>query len=160
MKSQVLHTVWCHISCEAAGEFWHWSLSGGLNWSHIVLIFVFSKRFQRPVLPFSQTKLTLVGIDVDRLNISSCLVHSPRVVLADSLSVSCPRPSSWITTRKKYVTSVHVEFLQVCAQNVLSQAKWHNQLMSSQFSCSPPKSVTYCTICVSFHLAKMQCRQS
>ena len=23
-----LHTVWCHISCEAAGEFWHWSLSG------------------------------------------------------------------------------------------------------------------------------------
>ena len=33
MKSQVLLTVWCHISCEAAGEFWHWSLSGvkGLN---------------------------------------------------------------------------------------------------------------------------------
>ena len=33
MKSHVLHTVWCHISCEAAGEFWHWSLSGvkGLN---------------------------------------------------------------------------------------------------------------------------------
>ena len=28
MKSQVLHTVWCHISCEVAGEFWHWSLSG------------------------------------------------------------------------------------------------------------------------------------
>ena len=28
MKSQVLLTVWCHISCEAAGEFWHWSLSG------------------------------------------------------------------------------------------------------------------------------------
>ena len=28
MKSQVLHTVWCHISCEAAGEIWHWSLSG------------------------------------------------------------------------------------------------------------------------------------
>ena len=28
MKSQVLHTVWCHISCEIAGEFWHWSLSG------------------------------------------------------------------------------------------------------------------------------------
>ena len=33
MKSQVLLTVWGHISCEAAGEFWHWSLSGvkGLN---------------------------------------------------------------------------------------------------------------------------------
>ena len=28
MKSQVLLTVWRHISCEAAGEFWHWSLSG------------------------------------------------------------------------------------------------------------------------------------
>ena len=28
MKSQVLHTVWCHISCKAAGEFWHWSLLG------------------------------------------------------------------------------------------------------------------------------------
>ena len=28
MKSQVLHTVWRHISCDSAGEFWHWSLSG------------------------------------------------------------------------------------------------------------------------------------
>ena len=26
MKSQVLHTVWCYISGEAAGEIWHWSL--------------------------------------------------------------------------------------------------------------------------------------
>ena len=26
MKSQVLHTVWFHISCEASGEFWNWSL--------------------------------------------------------------------------------------------------------------------------------------
>ena len=28
MKSQVLHTVWAYISGEAAGEIWHWSLSG------------------------------------------------------------------------------------------------------------------------------------
>ena len=28
MKSQVLLTVWCHISGEATGEIWHWSLSG------------------------------------------------------------------------------------------------------------------------------------
>ena len=28
MKSQVLHTVWCHISAEAAGEIWNWSLLG------------------------------------------------------------------------------------------------------------------------------------
>ena len=29
MKSQVLHTVWCNISGEAAGEIWYdWSLSG------------------------------------------------------------------------------------------------------------------------------------
>ena len=27
MKSQVLHTVWCYISGEAAGEIWHWSPS-------------------------------------------------------------------------------------------------------------------------------------
>ena len=26
MESQVLHTVWCNISGEAAGEIWHWSL--------------------------------------------------------------------------------------------------------------------------------------
>ena len=33
MKSQVLHTVWCFISGEAAGKIWCWSLSGmkGLN---------------------------------------------------------------------------------------------------------------------------------
>ena len=38
MKSQVLLTVWRHISCEAAGEFWHWSLSGvkGLKWTAIL----------------------------------------------------------------------------------------------------------------------------
>ena len=28
MKSQVLHTVWCYISGEAAGEIWKWSLLG------------------------------------------------------------------------------------------------------------------------------------
>ena len=28
MKSQVLHTVWCYISTEAAGEVWNWSLLG------------------------------------------------------------------------------------------------------------------------------------
>ena len=28
MKSQVLHTVWCYITGEAAGEIWNWSLSG------------------------------------------------------------------------------------------------------------------------------------
>ena len=28
MKSQVLHTVWCHISGVAAGEIWTWSLLG------------------------------------------------------------------------------------------------------------------------------------
>ena len=28
MKSQVLHTVWCIISGEAAGEIWRWSLLG------------------------------------------------------------------------------------------------------------------------------------
>ena len=34
MKSQVLHTVWFNISCEAAGEIWNWSLlrvKHGLN---------------------------------------------------------------------------------------------------------------------------------
>ena len=28
MKTQVLHSVWCNISGEAAGEIWHWSLLG------------------------------------------------------------------------------------------------------------------------------------
>ena len=28
MKSQVLHTVWCNISGEAAGEIWNWSYLG------------------------------------------------------------------------------------------------------------------------------------
>ena len=33
MKSQVLHTVWCYISGEAAGGIWNWSRLGvkGLN---------------------------------------------------------------------------------------------------------------------------------
>ena len=26
MKSQILHTVWCNITCEAAGGIWTWSL--------------------------------------------------------------------------------------------------------------------------------------
>ena len=31
-KSQVLHTVWCYIFGEAAGEIWHWSLLGIKIW--------------------------------------------------------------------------------------------------------------------------------
>ena len=38
MKSQVLLTVWCHISCEAAGEFWHWSLSGVKGLTMIIML--------------------------------------------------------------------------------------------------------------------------
>ena len=33
MKSQVLHSVWCYISGEAAREIWNWSLGvKGLTW--------------------------------------------------------------------------------------------------------------------------------
>ena len=41
MKSQVLHTVWCDISGEAAGEIWHWSLLGvkGLSLCYTVKLF-------------------------------------------------------------------------------------------------------------------------
>ena len=28
MENHVLHTVWCNISGEAAGEVWNWSLLG------------------------------------------------------------------------------------------------------------------------------------
>ena len=28
MKGQVLHTVWCNVSGEAAGKIWNWSLLG------------------------------------------------------------------------------------------------------------------------------------
>ena len=28
MENQVLHTVWCNISGEAAGDIWNWSLLG------------------------------------------------------------------------------------------------------------------------------------
>ena len=41
MKSQILHTVWCNSSGEAAGEIWNWSLLGvkGLTiGKHICLI--------------------------------------------------------------------------------------------------------------------------
>ena len=44
MKSKVLHTVWCNISGEAAGEIWQWSLSG----SEIVNNKVLVARYELP----------------------------------------------------------------------------------------------------------------
>ena len=38
MKSQVLHTVWCDISGEAAGEICNWSLLGVKGQTRILLI--------------------------------------------------------------------------------------------------------------------------
>ena len=60
MKSQVLHTVWCHISCEAAGEFWHWSLSGvkGLTYTVMYLL----SQLPLTILAFSQSTLTDVAV--------------------------------------------------------------------------------------------------
>ena len=43
IKSQVLHTAWCNISGEAAGEIWHWSLLGVKG---LILYSVFLGRFQ------------------------------------------------------------------------------------------------------------------
>ena len=42
MKSHVLHTVWCNIPGEAAGEIWSWSLLGvkGLKLNNRDLTFV------------------------------------------------------------------------------------------------------------------------
>ena len=37
MKIQVLRTVWCYISGEAAGEIWNWSLLGEWSTSHFPL---------------------------------------------------------------------------------------------------------------------------
>ena len=38
MENQVLHTVWCNISGEAAGDIWNWSLLGveGLRYSTLL----------------------------------------------------------------------------------------------------------------------------
>ena len=46
MESQVLHTVWCTIPGEAAGEIWNWSLLGvkGLNGWESVLFELRSER--------------------------------------------------------------------------------------------------------------------
>ena len=43
MQSQVLHTVWCQISCEVAGEFWHWSLSGVKGLTTMPVLFCSSR---------------------------------------------------------------------------------------------------------------------
>ena len=48
MKSQVLLTVWCHISGEAAGEIWRWSLSGVKGLNQWVFLFIVSyHRYRR-----------------------------------------------------------------------------------------------------------------
>ena len=47
MKSQVLHTVWCHISGEAAGEIWNWSLLGVKGCNVIVIPIVCRHYFPR-----------------------------------------------------------------------------------------------------------------
>ena len=51
MKSQVLHTVWCNISGEAAGEIWSWSF---LSWvkglSGQIFMYPVVQRFHRGCL--------------------------------------------------------------------------------------------------------------
>ena len=47
MKTQVLHTVWCIISGEAAGEIWNWSLMG-VKW-------LTNTSTVKPVLPAGHT---------------------------------------------------------------------------------------------------------
>ena len=49
MKSHVLHTVWCNISGEAAGEIWYWSLLGVKGLSHCPSLL--SARLHRCVEP-------------------------------------------------------------------------------------------------------------
>ena len=53
MKSQVLLTVWCNISGEAAGEIWHWSLSGVKGLRATMLVTLFCGSFGRSVQPCS-----------------------------------------------------------------------------------------------------------
>ena len=47
MKSQVLHTVWCNITGEAAGEIWTWSLLGVKG----LIVFCYHLARERSVIP-------------------------------------------------------------------------------------------------------------
>ena len=72
MKSQVLLTVWCNISGEAAGEIWHWSLSGvkGLNWTHFSSIERRSNQIHsRP--HFQQYVLIWIHFAMDNYNLDN-----------------------------------------------------------------------------------------
>ena len=58
MKSQILLTVWCNISGEAAGEIWHWSLSGVKGLKHTLLFFRRTGPTQCPISPLVRFWLT------------------------------------------------------------------------------------------------------
>ena len=84
MKSQVLHTVWRSISGEAAGESWHWSLSGvkGLSHRNFALFFetlnssiifsctrtVASKQALKQASKQASKHLTILRMHVDKNN--------------------------------------------------------------------------------------------
>ena len=83
MKTQVLHTVRCNISGEAAGEFWNWSLSGvkGLNailWLRSRLVILSSTRwciFWSRVLQFKNFTNHIHLDAASNLPASSRLLH-------------------------------------------------------------------------------------
>ena len=86
MKSQVLLTVWCNISGEAAGEIWHWSLLGvkGLKpWQNGTIPSRASS--SQPLVHLDKTELLVL----DRVGLTLFLVRLATSTNSRQLSPSC-----------------------------------------------------------------------
>ena len=105
MKGQVLHTVWCNISGEAAGEIWYWSLLGvkGLKGWENALFELGSERVETNII-FSQNSRSLAVITKAILKpclrywkTSRELSNQSRPPRCWTLAPSWPKPKATLT---------------------------------------------------------------
>ena len=80
MKSQVLHTVWCNISGEAAGEIGDWSLLGVKGLNAFVATLVVNKKSGTCTGGEISSPLSLSGIPIWYFRPGHCIVsHRARI---------------------------------------------------------------------------------
>ena len=107
MKSQVLHTVWCNIPVEAAGEIWHWSLLGVKGLTIIITAI---------------TTFVIIFI-VSTLGYGPCSILNPQpiIIIIIVASLLAPLPSSLLSSSPP---RHHGNTLFGCYCQRLCQ-KWH-----------------------------------
>ena len=126
MKSKILHTVWCSITGEAAGEIWTWSLFKGLKAQQSLCVYKLfaplktNKPFFSRLISFWMEFMITITIIIIMITITitTAMTDAPGTGTDGRAATTCcpwtrPCRTQWVRLRKPWMNGRMNEWVSV-----------------------------------------------